>query len=53
MWAYQTTTNNTCRDINVEQFLASRLEYTMRIAICPLVVAVKIYDAVPSKTCLM
>jgi hypothetical protein len=50
---YQTATNNTCPDINVDLLLMPRLVYTMRIVLCPLVVVVDIYDAVFTKTCLI
>jgi hypothetical protein len=53
MQAYLTVTNNTCPNINAELLLVSRLEYTMRIVFCPLVVVVKIYDAFSTEICLV
>jgi hypothetical protein len=46
MWVYQKTTNNSCPHINAELLLVSRMDYTMRILLCPLVLAVIIDDAV-------
>jgi hypothetical protein len=51
--AYQTITTNAGSDITAQLLLVSRLEHTMRIVVCPLVVAVKIYDDVSAKTCLV
>jgi hypothetical protein len=48
-FAYQTVTNNTCQNINAELSMVSRLQFTMRIVLCPLVVVVKIYDALCTK----
>jgi hypothetical protein len=53
MQAYQTIANSACTDINAELLLAPVLEYTMRIVLCSLVLFVKIYDAVSTKTCLI
>jgi hypothetical protein len=48
-WTYQIIKNNTC--INDEELLlASRLNYTVRIFLCPQVIVVKIDDAVFIKT---
>jgi hypothetical protein len=52
MRAYQTITSNTCPNINAQMLLLSGLGYTMKIVNCPLVVVLKIYDAVSTKTCL-
>jgi hypothetical protein len=53
MLAYQAITNNTCPIINAELLLVSALRCNMMIILCPLVVVVNIYDAVPTKTCLI
>jgi hypothetical protein len=45
MRAYQTIANNPCPYINVELLRTSRLAYTMRILLCPLVLVVNIDDA--------
>jgi hypothetical protein len=45
-WVYQTTTNNSCPHINAELLLVSRMDYTMRILLYPLVWVVIINDAV-------
>jgi hypothetical protein len=52
MQACQTVTNNTCPDINAALLPVSGLEDAMRIVLCPLVMAVKIY-AISTKTCLI
>jgi hypothetical protein len=49
MWAYKTVTSNICRNINDELLMVSGLEFIMRIVLCPLVVMVKMYDAISSK----
>jgi hypothetical protein len=43
-------TNNICPNINTELLLVSRLKYTVRTVLWPLAVAVKIYDAISTKT---
>jgi hypothetical protein len=43
-------TNNPRQHINAELLLVSRMDYTMRILLCPLVSAVNIEDAVSTKT---
>jgi hypothetical protein len=53
MRAYLTVINTARPNINAELFLASRLEYTIRKVLCPLVVVVKIRDAVSTQTCLI
>jgi hypothetical protein len=53
MWAYQTEMNSTCPNINAELLLLSRWEYTMMIVLSSLVVVVKMYDAISTKTCLI
>jgi hypothetical protein len=53
MIAYQTVSNNTCLNINAELLLVYRLAYTVSIILCPLMVVVKIYEAVFGKTCLI
>jgi hypothetical protein len=45
MQAYQTVTNNPCPHINVELLLLSRIDYTMRFLLCPLVLVVNTDDA--------
>jgi hypothetical protein len=49
MWrnvrAYRTITNNPCPHINAELLLVSRMDYTMRVLLCPLVLVVNIHDA--------
>jgi hypothetical protein len=52
MWAYQTITSSTDLNINAELLMVSRLEFTMRIVLCPLMVVVKIYDAVSTNNLL-
>jgi hypothetical protein len=52
MRAYQTTTNNPCPHINAELLLVSRMDYTMRILLCPLVLVVNIDDTISTETCL-
>jgi hypothetical protein len=51
MRVYQTITNNPCPHINAELLLVSKMDYTMRILVCPLVVVVNIDDAVSTETC--
>jgi hypothetical protein len=53
MLVYQTITNTTCPNINAELLLVSRPEFITWIVLCPMVVVVKIYDAVSTKTCLI
>jgi hypothetical protein len=48
---YQTITKNTWPNINAELLLVSRLEYTMRIVFCLVVMIVNIYDALSAITC--
>jgi hypothetical protein len=53
MWAYQTITDNPCPDINAELLLVvSRMDYTMRILLCPLVLIVNVDGAICSEMCL-
>jgi hypothetical protein len=51
--AYQTVTNNPCPYVNADLLLVSRMDYTMRILLCPLVLVVNTDDAIPTKTCLI
>jgi hypothetical protein len=51
MRAYQTIASNPCSQINAEQLLVSRMDYTMIILLCPLVLVVNIDDAVSTETC--
>jgi hypothetical protein len=51
--AYQITTNNSCPHINAELLLVSRMDYTVRILLCPLVLVVNINEAVRTETCLI
>jgi hypothetical protein len=53
MRAYQTITNNPCPLTNAELLLVSRMDYTMRILVCPLVLVVNIDDAVSTETWLI
>jgi hypothetical protein len=53
MQAHQTITNNPCPHINAELLLVSRMDYTMRILLCPLEWAVNTVDAVSTETCLI
>jgi hypothetical protein len=53
LWAYQTVNNNICPNINAQLLKLSRLQYIMRIVPCPLVVVVKMYYAVSTKSCLI
>jgi hypothetical protein len=48
MWAYQIITS-ICPDIDSELLLMSRLDYTMRIFLCPQVTVVKIDDAISTE----
>jgi hypothetical protein len=41
--------NNPCPHINAELLLVSRMDYTMRILLCPLVLVVNIDDIVSSE----
>jgi hypothetical protein len=50
MRAYKTVTNNPCPYINVQLLLVSRMDYTMRILLCPLVFVVNIDNAVCTET---
>jgi hypothetical protein len=52
MRAYQTITNNPCTH-NTELLLVSRMDYTMRTLLCPLVLVVNIDDAFSTETCLI
>jgi hypothetical protein len=47
MRVYQAIMNNTCLNINAELLLVSRLQYTIRIFFCPLVVVVKFMTSLP------
>jgi hypothetical protein len=49
MLAHQTMTKNPRPHINSELLLVSRMDYTMRIILCPLVLVVKIDDTVCTK----
>jgi hypothetical protein len=53
MQTCQTVTNNSCLCINAELLLVSRMHYTMRILLCPLVLLVSIDGAVCAETCLI
>jgi hypothetical protein len=53
MRSYQSVTQNTCPNFNAELLLVNKLEYTMRIVFCPVVVVVKMYDGMCIKTCLV
>jgi hypothetical protein len=44
MLAYHTITNNPCRHINAELLLVSRMDYTLRVLLYPLVLVVNIDD---------
>jgi hypothetical protein len=46
-------TNNPCPHINAELLLASRMDYTIRILVCPVVLVVITDDAVSTGTCLI
>jgi hypothetical protein len=48
MWAYQINTIDPCPHINAELLLASKMDYTMMILFCPLVLVVNIDDAASS-----
>jgi hypothetical protein len=52
MQAYQTITNNPCLHINAELLLVTRIDYTTRILLCPLVLVMNI-DDVSTETCLI
>jgi hypothetical protein len=47
MWPYQIITNTPSLHINAELLLVSRMDYTMRILLSPLVLVVNIDDVVP------
>jgi hypothetical protein len=49
MLAYQTMTKDPSPHINSEMRLVSRMEHTMKILLCPLVLVVNIDDAVSTK----
>jgi hypothetical protein len=51
MRAYQNITKNPCLQINAEILLVSRMDYTMSIPLCPLVLVVNVDDTVSMKTC--
>jgi hypothetical protein len=53
MRAYQTITDNTCPHINAELLLVSRMDYTKRILLCPLVLVVNIVGAICTETCII
>jgi hypothetical protein len=53
MWIYQIIASNTCPNIDAELLLVFRLDYIMRIFLCPQVTVVKIDDATTIKTCLI
>jgi hypothetical protein len=53
MRAYQTITNNPCPHTNAELLLVSKMYYTVRILIYPLVLVVNIDNAVSIETCLI
>jgi hypothetical protein len=53
MRAYQIITNNPCSHINAELLLGTRIDYTMRILLCPLVLVMNIDDVVSTETCLI
>jgi uncharacterized membrane protein len=46
----KTMTNNPCPHINAELLLVSRMDYIMRILLCPLVLVVNINDAVSTES---
>jgi hypothetical protein len=46
-------TNNPCPYIDAELLLVSRIDYTMRILLCPLVLVVNIDDIVSTETYLI
>jgi hypothetical protein len=49
--ALQTITNNPWPHTNAEVPLMSRMDYIMRILLCPLVLVVNIDDAVSTEMC--
>jgi hypothetical protein len=57
MWqnkrAYKTITSNPCPHINAELLLVSKMDYTMKILLCEMVVVMNIDDAVPTEACLI
>jgi hypothetical protein len=53
MRAYQTIANNHCLHINAEMLLMFKLDYTMTILLCPLVMVVNTDEAVSTETCLV
>jgi hypothetical protein len=53
MRAYQTITNNLYPYFTAELLLVSRMDYTMSIILCPLVLVVNIDDAVCAETSLI
>jgi hypothetical protein len=53
MRAYQIITKGLYPYINAELLLVSKMDYTMRILVCPLVLVVNTDDAVSTETCLI
>jgi hypothetical protein len=57
MWqnkrAYKTITSNLCPHINAELLLVSRMDYTMKILLCTLVLIVNTDDGISTKACLI
>jgi hypothetical protein len=49
MLSHQTITKNPCPHINSGLLLVSRMDYAMKIILCPLVLVVKIDDALCTK----
>jgi hypothetical protein len=52
MRVYQTVTNNPYANINVGLLLVSRMDYTVSVLFCPLVLVVNIGVGVSTETCL-
>jgi hypothetical protein len=52
MRAYKTVTNNPCPHNNAELLLVSKMDYTVNIILCPLVLVVNINDAISTETSL-
>jgi hypothetical protein len=50
MQAHQTITNNPCPHINAKLQLVSRMDFTVKILLSPLVLVVNIDDVICTKT---
>jgi hypothetical protein len=51
LWAYQIIASNPCPHINTEKLLVLKINYAMRILLCPLVMVVNTDEALSTETC--